>query len=680
MKLKKLVLTAVLGAAPALAPRRAASEEPLPPVLDASIVDAGADPCSDFFQYACGGWLKDNPVPADESKWYRFSELDERTRWILRAILAEAAAERDRASADTAKIGAFYAACMDEPEVEARGAAPLRPELDRIDAIKDKAALAVELARLHSAGAGALFAFTSAQDYTDATRMIANSDQGGLSLPDRDYYLLDDFKDERRDFAAHVGRMFGLLGDSPETSAAEAGTVLKVETALARASMGRVERREPKNVHNKMTLAAFEALTPSFDWAAYLKEAGSPAFESLDVSDPGFFRGLEASLAEIPLEDWKTELRWSLLHGLVSALPKAFVQEDFEFFGRRLGGQKELKPRWKRCVAAADQGLGEALGRAYVEREFSPEAKRRVLSMVDAIERAMAADVKALPWMGGETKTRALAKLAAVADKIGYPDKWRDYSALAVSTADALGNLERADAFEFRRQLAKVGAPTDRGEWSMTPPTDNAYYDPQMNDINFPAGILQRPNFDLKADSAALLGALGATIGHELTHGFDDEGRHYDAAGNLADWWTEADGKAFEERAKGFVDEYSGFVTVKDANDPAKDVRLNGKLTLGENIADNGGLILASMALDEALTGASSAAKDEARRRFFLSYAQSWCANQTEASSRKSAKVDPHSTGRWRVNGVVVNMPEFARAYSCKAGSPMASEKPNRVW
>jgi endothelin-converting enzyme/putative endopeptidase len=446
--------------------------------------------------------------------------------------------------------------------------------------------------------------------------------------------------------------------------------------------MSRVDRRVPKNVHHKMSLRSFEGLTPAFSWKPYLAGLGSPRVRKLDAADPGFFKGLDGVLKSVPLSDWKAYLRWSVVNAESSALPKAFVDEDFAFYGKRLSGQKEIKPRWKRCVGATDGALGEALGREYVAREFGPAAKARSVAMVRDIENAMAADIKTLPWMSAATKRRALVKLRAVADKIGYPDKWRDYSKLTVAADDMLGNLQRADAFETHREMAKIGKPVDRGEWDMTPPTDNAYYDPQLNSINFPAGILQRPNFDVYADSAALYGAIGATIGHELTHGFDDEGRHYDAHGNLKDWWTKADSKAFDARAKAVADEYSRFVTVKDAKDPSKDVHLDGKLTLGENIADNGGLVLAYAAFLSATHGAKVAPLDgfTPRQRFFVSYAQSWCSDLTPEMARKYAKSDPHSTGRWRVNGVVQNMPEFAKAFSCQEGAPMAPKDPHRVW
>jgi putative endopeptidase len=661
---------------------RAWGDQALPPVVDPTALDKSADPCTDFFQYSCGNWLKENPVPGDESSWYRFSLLDEHTRWILRAILAEAAAEKDRTSPNERKIGDYYAACMDVPAIDAKGLAPVKGELDRIGALKDKAALPAEIARVHALGGNALFGFGSGQDYTDAEKNIAVADQGGFSLPDRDYYLTDDFKGERADYLRHLQKMFVLLGDSPDAATAEAGAVMKVETALAKGAMARVDRREPKNVHHKTALDAFTKSAPSFGWKEYLAAAGAPAFEKLDVVDPDFFKALDASLAAIPLDEWKSYLRWTVVHGGVSMLPSALVAEDFEFFGKRLGGQAEIKARWKRCVESADQGLGEALGQAYVATEFPPQAKARVLALVHSIEKAMDADVRKSPWMSEKTKKLALVKLGGLANKIGYPDKWRDYTKLEIVPGDAFGNLQRADAFEFRRQLAKIGRPVDHGEWSMTPPTDNAYYDPQMNDINFPAGILQLPNFDLKSDTAAIFGSIGATVGHELTHGFDDEGRHYDAHGNMIDWWTEADGKSFEARAQGFVNEYSSFTVLADPKDPAKNVMLNGRLTLGENIADNGGLFLAYMALLDTLGSETPRPIDgfDAKQRFFVSYGQSWCMNQTAESIKKQAKADPHSTGRWRVNGVVSNMPEFGQAFSCKEGSPMAPASPNRVW
>ena len=540
-----------------------ALKKPLPPVFDPAAIDQSVEPCVDFYQYACGAWLKSTPIPPDQQIWWRTSELDEHTHAVLAAILEEAAAGHGPKTESRRKIGDYYASCLDEAAIDARGLKPFAPELERIAALKDKKGLAAETARLHLLGTKPLFWFSSAQDYTNATMMIAQADQDGFALPDRDYYLTDEFKGERADYRAHLVRIFALLGDGTKKAKVEADAVMRVETALAKAAMGLVEQREPKNVHHKMTLAELVKLTPSFDWTAYLVGVGAPAFASLDVSDPGFFKGLEASLKSVPLADWKAYLRWTLVHGLVSSAPKGFVEEDFAFFDKRLGGQAEIKARWKRCVDATDEQLGDALGEAYVEREFTPEAKQRVLAMTRQIEKAMQVNIKTLDWMSEKTKARALEKLASVVYKIGYPDKWLDYSKLETVRGDALGNMERASGFELRRQLAKIGKPVDRREWSMTAPTNDAYYDPQLNDINFPAGVLQPPNFDMNIDDAANYGNLVASIGHELTHAFDDEGRHYDAHGNLQDWWTEEDAKAFEARAAGLVDHYSAFVAVK---------------------------------------------------------------------------------------------------------------------
>jgi endothelin-converting enzyme/putative endopeptidase len=658
------------------------AKKPLPPVLDPAAIDQRADPCADFYQFACGAWVEATPVPPDRSLWWRNSELDEHTLAVLATILEEAAAGQAESNARLKMIGNYYASCMDEAAIEAKGLEPFKPEFERIAALNDKSDLAAEIAHLHVIGAEPLFWFSSAQDYTDATMMIAGADQGGFALPDRDYYLTGAYRSEREDYRIHLERMFGLLGDDAPTAKAEADAVMRVETALAEASMGRIERREPSNVHHKMTLAEFEALTPSFDWNAYLSDLGAPSIVALDVSDPDFFKGLDAALNAIPLEDWKSYLRWNLIDAFVLLAPKAFVDQDFAFFGKRLGGQREIAARWKRCVGATDSQLGDALGEAYVARAFSPKAKERVLAMLGEVVTAMSADIETLDWMSAETKKRAQEKLAAVANKIGYPDKWIDYSTVEIVRGDALGNAKRAAAFDTKRELAKIGKPVDRGEWSVSPPTNNAYYDPQMNEINFPAGILQPPNFDLTADDAVIYGSLASVIGHELTHGFDDEGRHYDGKGNLVDWWTEADAAAFEARAAGFVDQYSAFVAVKDPSDPAKDVHVDGKLTLGENTADNGGIRLAYDAFmtTQAARGGKDALGYTPAQRFFLSYAQSWCVNRTNEYAKEAAKTDPHSPGKYRVNGVLANLPAFREAFSCKVGTPMAPARVNRVW
>ena len=680
--MKRIFRAIVVGAAALSWAARAETpadvlKKPLPPALDPAAIDKSVEPCVDFYQHACGAWLKASPIPPDQQIWWRISQLDEHIRAALAAILEEAAAGHGANTQNRRKIGDYYASCLDESEIDAKGLKPFAPELARIAALEDKKELAELVAHLHLLGTKPLFSFSSTQDYTDASMMIAQADQDGFALPDRDYYLTDEFKDERAAYRAHLARMFSLLGDGAKKAGAEAEAVMHVETALANAAMGLVQRREPKNVHHKMTLAEFAKLTPSFDWMAYLAEVGAPAFASLDVSDPDFFEALEPLLKSVSIADWKAYLRWTVVHGLVSSAPKPFVDEDFAFFDRRLRGQAEIQARWKRCVDATDEQLGEALGKAYVEREFSPEAKQRVLAMTRQIEKAMETAIKTLDWMSDKTKARALEKLASVTNKIGYPDKWRNYSKLEIVRGDALGNMERASGFEIRRQLAKIGKAVDPGEWSATPATNNASYDPQMNEINIPAGILQPPNFAMKEDDAANYGNVGVVIGHELTHGFDDEGRHYDAHGNLQDWWTKKDAEAFEARASGFIDEYGAFVAV------AKDIHVDGKLTLGENTADNGGIRLsfnAFLTASSAATGAKDSFGHTPAQRFFLSYAQGWCVNSTDKFAKEAAKTDPHSPGKYRVNGVLVNTPAFREAFACKLGAPMAPATMYRVW
>jgi putative endopeptidase len=476
--------------------------------------------------------------------------------------------------------------------------------------------------------------------------------------------------------------MFRLLGDDESRAKTEADAVLRIETALAKASMSLVDQREPKNIHHKMTLKAFTALTPSFDWKTYLAAIGAPSFSELDVADPGFFRGVEPAPKSLPLDDWKAYLRWTFIHGLVSVAPRAFVDEDFAFFRRRLDGQEEIGERWKACVDAVDDQLGDALGQAYVEREFSASARERVLAMMHAIEREMHADIEQIDWMSETTKARALEKLANMGEKVGYPDSWLDYSNVKIVRGDALGNATRAADFAFTHEIRKIGKPFARGEWGATPPTNNSYYDDQAVDMTFPAGLLQLPNFDPNADDAVNYGNLGALIGHELTHGFDDEGRHYDARGNLKDWWIKRDAEAFETRAEGFVREYGRFVAVKDPSHPRKDVMVDGELTLGESTADNGGARLAYEAFLK--TANAKDGKDglgfAPAQRFFLSYAQGWCENETPESAKEDAKTDEHAPGKYRVNGVVMNMQPFREAFACKVGTLMAPAKLNRVW
>ncbi len=519
------------------------------PALDVTSMDRSIDPCVDFFKYSCGGWMKANPIPPDQSSWDTYSKMQDENRIRLREILEAASAPDPNRNAATQKIGDYYASCVDEKAIDAKGAAPLKPELDQIAKITSKAEIA-DLAASMVHG-GVLFRFDSTQDFRDASQVIAEVDQGGLGLPDRDYYVKEDAKsvDLRKAYVAHVQKMFELLGDSPDVAAAEAQTIMRIETTLAKGSMTRVERREPKNLDHKMTSAELETISPEFQWQVYFTKVGLPSLASLNVASPGFFKAMNDALAKESLADWKTYLRWHLVHADAPFLSAAFLNENFAFYGKTLRGQQELQPRWKRCTEYVDDDLGEALGQVYVEKYFSPEAKQQALKMVKEIETAMEQDINSLPWMSAATKQQALVKLHGMANKIGYPDKWRDYSKLEIVRGDALGNVTRSRKFEFDRQLAKIGKPLDRGEWDMTPPTVNAYYNPQMNDINFPAGVLQPPAFDPKSDAAPNYGDTGGTIGHELTHGFDDEGRQFDAQGNLRDWWTAEDGKEFVKRA-----------------------------------------------------------------------------------------------------------------------------------
>ena len=666
----------------AQAPKNAASgasSTPVPESLRFSVenIDRTVDPCVDFYRYACGNWIKNNPIPHDQSRWGRFAQLQERNREVLRDILEEAAKPDPNRDKITRQIGDFYAACMDEKAIDARGLQPIQPQLDRIRNIKDKAELASLAAYLQKQGMGSLFEFSSGQDFKDSTQVIAQADQGGLGLPDRDYYLRTDPKsvETRQKYVAHVARMFELMGEKPDVAKANADTVMRIETALAKGSLDNVSRRDPEKQYHKMTNQELQALTPNFHWNEFLTATGAPPFQSINVAWPDFFKTLNTELQNTSLDDWKTYFTWHLLRAQSSMLPTKFVNESFNFYGKTLTGAQELRPRWKRCVDYTDEALGEALGQKFVERTFGKEGKERTLAMVDHLEKALGGDIRTLPWMSEATKQKALAKLEAVKNKIGYPDRWRDYSSVVIKRDDALGNSARADQFEFQRQLNKIGKPVDRNEWEMTPPTVNAYYDPLMNDINFPAGILQPPFYENDMDDAVNYGGIGMVIGHELTHGFDDQGSQFDAAGNLKNWWTPEDKKEFDQREACLAKEYSSFAV-------APGVNVSGELTLGENTADGGGARVALMALEAALQGKS---KPEIggytpEQRFFLAFAQIWCANETPEAERLQVQTDPHSPPQFRVNGVVRNMPEFQKAFSCKAGQPMVPANACRVW
>ena len=642
--------------------------------LQLDALDKSADACTDFYQFACGGWIANNPVPSDRAGYGRFDELQERNNEVLHRILESAAAG---GAPESKKIGDYYASCMDERAIDARGAAALDPVLKKIAALSSVADLAPLVAELHTIGVNVFFQFGSQADFKDASVEMAIADQGGLGLPDRDYYFRDDAKsvDLRQRYVEHIGRMAALLGAAADPAKASAQQTMAIETTLAKGALDAVSRRDPNKVYHKMSNAELQALTPQFMWPRYFTGIGSPPIYALNVAEPEFVKAFGQIVATTPLDEIKAYLRWQVAHASAVMLSKALVDENFTFYGTALTGAKELRPRWKRCVGYTDNDLGESLGQAFVKEAFGAQAKADTLKMVHELEAALEADINGLAWMTPVTRKAALLKLRAIADKIGYPDAWRDYSALTIARADALGNSQRANAFEFHRQITKIGKPVDKSQWAMTPPTVNAYYNPLENNINFPAGILQPPFYSARADAAVNFGGSGAVIGHELTHGFDDQGRQFDARGNLKDWWTPADAKAFEERAQCFVDEYASFTAIDE-------VKLNGKLTLGENTADNGGLRISLMAYlaRQASQPAPTLDGFTPEQRVFLGWGQVWCENVRPERARMLAQINPHSPGHDRVNGVVSNMPEFQKAFACRADAPMVRQTQCRVW
>ena len=673
--------SAVSAGEPAAAPAKAAARAP--GAFDIAALDKSVDPCVDFYQFACGGWMKANPIPADQTRWGRFNELGERNRDVLHEILEQAKDPARARSPIEAKVGDYYAACMDEAGIEQRGASPLQPVLASVEAIGSKTDLFKLLGANDASALPGLFRFGAAPDLHDSTQTIANVFQGGLGLPDRDDYLKEDpkSKEKRAKYVEHVARTLELLGDTPEKAAAGAQVVMRIETELAKAFLDRVAMRNPKNRDNPMSLAELKQLTPAFEWDVYLAATGAPGFERLNVASKPYFEGTNALLQATPIGDWKSYLRWHAAREAAPFLSAAFVKENYRFYREYLQGAKEMEPRWKRCVQATDRGLGEALGQIYVEKTFGADGKARMRKMIEAITLALQEDIESLPWMTAETKKKALAKLAAFdTSKVGYPDQWKDYSSVEVKRDDFAGNARRAQIFEIRRNFARIGMPTDRTLWGMTPPTVNAYYSPPNNEIVFPAGILQPPFFDRAIDDPVNFGGIGVVIGHEYTHGFDDQGSKFDAQGNLKNWWTDDDRKAFEERTACIDKQYAGYVTVKDPVNG--DVRLNGKLTLGENTADNGGLRVAYMALQKALAGTPRATIDgyTPEQRFCLGFANVWCQNVTEQEARQRAQTDPHSSGEFRVIGAVSNMPEFWQAFGCKPGQPMVRQDACRAW
>ncbi len=662
--------------------------------FDPNLVDRDLSPCDDFYKYSCKKWLAANPIPGDEVFWSTGSGLQQWNENVLRETMQASSKSDPARSPVQQKIGDYWTACMDESGIEAAGLKPLQPELDRIAALKSKKELTLEIVHLHHLFPGAwqqgdnqsyapFFGFTGQQDYDDASKVVAQIDQGGLSLPNRDYYIKTDDKsvETLKKFHAHVQKMLMLVGESDAQAGADASTVIELETAMAKAQMDNIKRRDPKNINNKMSLAQVRELAPSVDWDVYLKAVNAPASGHYIVTSPDFFRAEEKLLVEHPLEHWKTYMRWQVINRAATYLTKAMVDEHFDFFYHTLAGQEKNEPRWRRCVHSADRDLGEALGQAYVDHAFPPESKARTLEMVHAIERALHDDIEGVTWMTPATKEQAVAKLKGIEDKIGYPSHWRDYSSVKVTRDSYMGNVEQATAFEFERWVTKIGKPVDRSEWTMTPATINAYYDPQLNTINFPAGILQPPFFEKTMDDSVNYGAIGMVIGHEIIHGFDDQGRKFDAHGNLRDWWTAEDAKQYDERGKCISDEYT-----QDVPDAGPGVKQNGLLTQGEDTADNGGLHLSINALEAELKKQGKSLDDKGpdgwtyRQRFFLAYAYSWCASIRPEVARLVVTTDPHSLPVFRIDNVISNMPEFARAFGCKPGQKMVRANSCRVW
>ena len=685
MRTRTTILLAGVLLASTACPRSTETRAPEPPApavpeappatVDVSALDRNADPCTDFFQFACGGWVESTEIPPDRPAWFRgFSEIQERNQVLLRRILEDAAAGRlDAPYAE--KMGDFWTTCMDEgQEASLR---TLQEEMAAIAATEGNEAFARTVARLQQQGVDAFFRFESEQDFRDTTKVIGGADQGGLGLPDREYYLKTDEKSREllADYERHVARMLELAGVAPEAAAAQARTVLEIETRLAQASMARVDRRDPYKIYNRLDRGGLEGLVPSFDWNAYFAELGQADLQPINVATPDFFRGLEQVLQQYDDEALRAYLRWQLVDAAAPALPPAFVEQDFAFRSRHLTGEEKILPRWKRCVDAVDRAMGEALARPYVALTFGAEGKKEAQALIHGIEEAFARNLEQLDWMDDATREQAREKLRAVYNKIGYPDRWRDYGALEVNRDSFLRNRMNAARFESARDLAKIGEPVDRGEWFMSPPTVNAYYSPLRNEMVFPAGILQPPFFSTKATHAANAGGIGMVMGHELTHGFDDKGRLFDAKGNLREWWSPEVAEAYRNRAQCVVEQYERYTV--------EGLHLNGRLTLGENIADIGGLKLAWNALQAEQDRRGEGPEVEGfteDQQFFLSFAQSWCSKRRPAYARMLVTVDPHSPPQYRVNGAVSNVPGFAEAFSCPAGAPMAPVDRCEVW
>jgi predicted metalloendopeptidase len=649
--------------------------------FDISNMDTTVSACTNFFQYANGGWTARNPVPPAFSRWGRFEILEEDNLKVLHGILDSLLTKKKlRSASNEQKIADYYRSCMDEPGIEAQGAKPLEPELQKIAAITDLAGVEREIAVFHSHRVPAVFGFGAAQDFKNSTAVIAQAVQGGLGLPDRDYYTKDDQKSQqtRDEYVKHVARTFELLGDTPARAAEEANVVMKIETKLAENSATRVQRRDPEANYHPMIRGQLTELTPHFDWNYYLTAVGLPTIGKINVGQPDFFKAADKLLASTPIEEWKSYLRWHLVNSASNTLSSKFVEESFNFNGKYLQGTKEMLPRWRRCVVSTDRALGEALGQLYIEKTFTPAAKVRAQTMVKNLVQALRSDLSTLSWMSDDTRSRAIAKLDAFVRKIGYPDKWRSYEALQVTKGPYYNNAISSSDFEVKRNLGKIGKPVDRTEWGMTPPTVNAYYNPSMNEIVFPAGILQPPFYDPNADDAFNYGGIGAVIGHEMTHGFDDSGARFDADGNLVMWWTPEDFKNFKSRTDCVVNQF-------DSYEVEPGLHQNGKLVVGESVADLGGLTVAYAAYQKSLEGKPRPkviAGFTPEQRFFLGWAQIWAQNIRPEAARLRVATDPHPLGKFRVNGPLSNMPLFAQAFQCKAGDPMVrpADKRCQIW
>jgi putative endopeptidase len=654
---------------------------PYTPSLNVASMDRSIDACEDLYTYSCGGWQKNNPIPADQSVWSVYGKLHADNQHYLWGILEDAATLNPERTLTQQKIGDYFAACMNLDAVEKAGSVPLAADIARIEAMRDKRALGAWVGDLHArtASMGMLFATAVEQDARDATRVVAAINAGGLGLPDRDYYVKDDphSRQTRVRYLAHVAKMFELLGADAPAAQAAAAVVMRIETALAKASLTRVEQRDPYKTYHRQTLAGLQKLAPAFDWEAYFTSVGENPQPWLNLSQPAFLKELNARIASESLSDLKTYLRWTLVDATAPYLAKSFVDEDFAFYSAYLRGVQTEQPRWKKCVTWVDRDLSEALGKEFVARAFPAAMKAKTLLMTSQIEAAMKQRIEKLEWMRPATKREALAKLAKIRNKIGYPDLWRDYSALVIERGDFFGNVTRSIHFESKRQAAKIGQPVDHGEWEMSAPTVDAYFDPQLNDVNFPAGVLLPPLYDAKLDDAPNYGDTGGTIGHELTHAFDDQGRLYDGDGNLRDWWGDWEAARFEKRAQCIRNQYSQYVVVDE-------VMINGALTSGEDIADLGGELLAWIAWQEQTRSMQLAAADglAPEQRFFVGFAQWACANERPETLRMNAIVDPHSPPRDRINGVVTNMPEFAQAFHCKPGQALVKppERMCKIW